>query len=51
MTRNRRHFERVANLLVRSPEDELESKGAPRPESSQPSSGSVEQSSDRRIVG
>ncbi|MGA9874921.1 MAG: type II toxin-antitoxin system VapC family toxin [Solirubrobacteraceae bacterium] len=42
MTRNRRHFERVANLVVRSPEDEPESESNPRPESSKPSSGSVE---------
>lgn len=44
MTRNRRHFERVAGLTVRSPEDEPKPQGEPRPESSKPSRGSsVEQ--------
>jgi predicted nucleic acid-binding protein len=42
LTRNLRHFERVANLVVRSPEDETKPKSDPRPESSKPSRGSVE---------
>jgi toxin FitB len=37
MTRNRRHFERVANLVVRSPEDELDPKGDSSSEPSKPS--------------
>jgi toxin FitB len=36
MTRNRRHFERVAGLIVRSPEDESKAKGASSPEPPQP---------------
>jgi predicted nucleic acid-binding protein len=42
MTRNRRHFERVPNLVVRSPEDEPNPKGASPPEPSKPSHGSHE---------
>jgi toxin FitB len=42
MTRNRRHFERVANLIVRSPEDEPNPKDASPPEPSKPSHGSHE---------
>lgn len=37
MTRNRRHFERVANLIVRSPEDEPNPKGDSPSEPSKPS--------------
>jgi predicted nucleic acid-binding protein len=42
MTRNRRHFERVANLIVCSPEDEPNPRGASPPEPSKPSHGSHE---------
>ncbi len=39
MTRNRRHFERVADLIVRSPEDKPNPKDASRSEPSKPSRG------------
>lgn len=42
MTRNRRHFERVANLIVCSPEDEPNPRGASPPEPSKLSHGSHE---------
>jgi tRNA(fMet)-specific endonuclease VapC len=42
LTRNLRHFERVADLVVRSPEDDPKPTSDPRPESSKPSRGSVE---------
>ncbi len=42
MTRNRRHFERVANLILRSPEDESNPKGDSPSEPSKPSRGSDE---------
>jgi toxin FitB len=42
MTRNRRHFERVANLVVRSPEDESDPKGDSSSEPSKPSQSLAE---------
>jgi predicted nucleic acid-binding protein len=36
ITRNRRHFDRVVGLIVRSPEDESKAKGASPPEPPQP---------------
>jgi toxin FitB len=46
MTRNRRHFERVAGLIVHSPDDLPKPEGDPRPEPSQLSYGTGEASSD-----
>jgi predicted nucleic acid-binding protein len=42
MTRNRRHFERVSNLIVCSPENEQNPKSASPPDPSKPSRGSSE---------
>ncbi len=46
MTRNLRHFGRVAELALRSPQDEQKTKGDLRPEPPKPSRGSGEEPSD-----
>lgn len=46
MTRNVRHFERVAGLILRSPEDEPKTEDDSRPELSKPSRGSGDGSND-----